>query len=35
MAMEFQLDTFINESETCDQFDVELEMLNKKCGKRW
>jgi hypothetical protein len=29
MAMEFQLDPFIDGSETCDQFDVELQMLNK------
>jgi hypothetical protein len=29
MAMEFQQYPFIDGSETCDQLDVELQMLNK------
>jgi len=29
VAMEFQPNSFIDGSETCDQFDVELQMLNK------
>ncbi len=29
MAMEFQLNSVVDRSETCDQFDVELQMLNK------
>jgi hypothetical protein len=29
VAMEFQPNSLIDGSETCDQFDVELQMLNK------
>jgi len=29
MAMESQLNSVVDRSETCDQFDVELQMLNK------
>jgi hypothetical protein len=32
MAIESQLDPLVDGSETCDQFDVELQML---CGKKW
>lgn len=29
LAMEFQLDPFVDGNETCDQFNVEFEILNK------
>ncbi len=29
MAMEFQLNFIVDQRETCDQFDVEFQMLNK------
>ncbi len=29
MAMEFQLNFIVDRRETCDQFDVEFQMLNK------
>jgi hypothetical protein len=31
--MEFQPDPFVNGREKCDQFDVELQMLNKNMWK--
>ncbi len=34
LAMEFQLDPFVDGNETCDQFDVELQILSKTMGKR-
>jgi hypothetical protein len=29
MTMESQLDSLVDGNETCDQFDVEFQMLNK------